>query len=365
MTAPRRGARGVLAVALLLCFAACHPSPKSSSNSPPTSTPRLSAAERGGLATDAGFLYESDLDLARDLDAIAATGARWLRVEAEWPEVEKGQGTYDFTTPDRVVAAALTHQLHVLLLLDYTPAWARPPGTTDKYAPQGDDGAASYGRYAGEVAAHYAGQVSAFELWNEPNMEGFWQPKPDPQQLVRLAAAAAKQIRAVQPDATIVLGGLAPAADQSDGSAIAPLTFLRAVYDAGVGPSITAIGIHPYTYPYLPTDAGNHTSLFLQLPALHQVMDEHGDGAKPLWATEFGAPTGGASGRRVSDADQIATVVDAFRQAQGWPWLGPIFWYMQRDTGTDAGDEQQHFGLLAKDFTPKPIYTAFTTLMQG
>jgi hypothetical protein len=105
-------------------------------------------------------------------------------------------------------------------------------------------------------------------------------------------------------------------------------------------------------------------TLFQQLPELHDLMSDHGDGAKQIWATEYGAPTGGPANQRVTEEQQAQSVVDAFNQAAEWPWMGPIFWYSHRDKGTNPDDREDHFGLWEVDFTTKRAYDVFTIEMR-
>lgn len=342
---------------LLVCtLTACNGSERSK---PPAAPAPIGAAPLAGFATGYQLLYESADELNRDLSLIAATGAKWLRFDVAWAEVEKVQGAYDWEMVDRVVGAAKQRGLRLLATLAYTPEWARPPGTDDKTAPTTDEQRAAYGVFAQSATARYLLDIDAWELWNEQNIVQFWAPKPDARSYVALAHQASVGIRSVDPDAVILLGGLAPAQDGATSSS--PMTYLRAVYDAGIAPDITAVAIHPYAFPRGPLASSN---LFQQLPELHDVMREHGDEAKQIWATEYGAPTGGPSDQRVTEAQQAQFVVDAFNQAAEWPWMGPLFWYSHRDKGTNPGDREDHFGLWRVDFSTKPAYDVFTIEMQ-
>lgn len=72
-----------------------------------------------------------------------------------------------------------------------------------------------------------------------------------------------------------------------------PDVFLTRMYTAAGGaPMFDALSMHPYAYPALSTfrylDAGS----WEMVPALRQIMVANGDGAKSIWFTELGAPTG-------------------------------------------------------------------------
>jgi hypothetical protein len=93
------------------------------------------------------------------------------------------------------------------------------------------------------------------------------------------------------------------------------------------------------------------------VPALYQLMQRHGDGAKQVWITEFGAPTGTAA-VAVSDQDQANTIMQARKLVKNWPWAGPLIIYELRDGGTDPAVNGENFGMVRRDFSLKPAGTA-------
>lgn len=198
-----------------------------------------------------------------------------------------------------------------------------------------------------------------WELWNEPNTAEFWQPRPSPTAYVASLRAAYPAIRAADPHAIVLSGGLAPAADR--GADLSPSTFLRRVYDAGGGGSFDAVAVHPYAFPFAPTSPvpGN---AFLGVPALHDLMVAHGDGSKLLWGTEAGAPTGVAAGG-VTEAQQAEWVRQYYDTWNGWFFTGPLLWYTLVDdaTGPDLID---HFGLYRPDWSPKPALGVFEDVIR-
>jgi hypothetical protein len=326
----------------------------------PAGRSAAAGARPTGMATGASVLWEDDADLARDLDVVAGSGATWVRFDFDWASAEPAAGSFDWSHIDRVVDSARSRGLTVLALPAYTPTWARPPGTTAMHPPSDP---ADFARFVAAAAVRYAGRgVGAWEVWNEPNLAHFWQPGPDPAAYTRLLTLASRAVRQVDPDAVVLTGGLSPARDDPHGGQMSPVTFLRGVYAAGGAGQFDAVGMHPYCYPARPSDARTAAwNTFYRLPAVHDVMAEHGDGAKEVWLTEFGAPTGSAPGA-VGEAEQEAVLRDAFATLARWPWAGPLLWYSHRDTGTDRADREQNFGLLRHDFTAKPALRAFAEL---
>jgi hypothetical protein len=315
------------------------------------------AGSRVGFSPGADILWASPQDQARELDLMAATGAHWLRLDFPWPSIEPTKGKWNWAPFDSIVAAARVRGFEIVGLPGYAPSWAAQavsPGVPP-VAP------AAYASFVGALATRYGPQgLHVWELWNEPNLQPSWGAKPDAKAYAALLKAGGASIRAADPTARILSGGLAPATDAGDGTEISPVTFVKGIYAAGAGTSLDAVAIHPYSYPAMPRDPSTGSwNTYERLPLVHDVMAANGDDAKQVWLTEFGAPTGSASGAVSLDA-QVKVARAGLLGAQDWAWSGPIFWYAARDRGTDPADREANFGLVRMDFSPKPAYSAFT-----
>ena len=88
-------------------------------------------------------------------------------------------------------------------------------------------------------------------------------------------------------------------------------------------------------------------------------MIANGDGAKSIWATEFGAPTCTGDSTCVSEAQQALTITNAYTLWRTYSWAGPLISYMYQDTGTDQTNREDFFGFVRYDGTQKPAYAAF------
>jgi polysaccharide biosynthesis protein PslG len=195
-------------------------------------------------------------------------------------------------------------------------------------------------------------------VWNEPNTVNYFHPRPDAIRYGMLLAATYRAIKAVEPDATVLSGGLAPAED--NGKDIAPLSFLRSMYSTGANRYFDAFAIHPYTYPALPNDPStSEWNTAQRMWQMRDVMVAGGDAGKSVWITECGAPTG--TGRRaVSEQLQAETLRMILATAENTPWIAGAYVYSMRDSGTDLGDIEQNFGILKHDFTAKAAYDVVT-----
>ncbi|MEP9390777.1 cellulase family glycosylhydrolase [Gordonia sp. VNK1] len=291
-------------------------------------------------------------DVQRLLGAAQTLGVRWVRIGVDWTNVESTRGTYDWTHYDQLINGATAAGFKVLAVIHTTPAWARDRNASGSFhaLPANPN---DYGRYAGAVADRYGSKVSAWEIWNEPNIIAFSQPAPSVSRYSAMLTAASRAIRAEVRGATIVTAGLAPAGD--DGTNIAPTTFIDRLYDVGNRSMWTAVGMHPYTYPYMPDDPLSASwNAYQRMSIMHDTMRANGDGGKKIWMTEFGAPTSGTAG--VSEAAQQEALRQAIDNQRSTDYLGPLFVYSLRDSGTNTADVEQNFGLLSSDWSTKPAF---------
>jgi hypothetical protein len=316
-------------------------------------------------APNAGFAHgfelvrrESPGAVDADLDLMAGTGARWLRVSIGWGHIERTPGVYEWAGTDHVVRGAVARGLSIVAVVTTAPAWDAVAGCSGfECAPEHPMRYADFVRVAAERYAPLG--VRHWEIWNEPNHVRFWGPRPDPVAYTELLRRASVAIHDVDPAAIVLTGGLAPAPD--DGHEISPLTFLRRVYELGGAPYFDAVAHHPYQYPEPPSFV-HADNAFLQTERLHALMTSFGDGAKQIWGTEVGAPTRG--GRSVSEREQAEWVREYYRRWNAWRFTGPLLWYTARDRGT-RGTVEDSFGLVHHDRSPKPALAAFAELMHA
>jgi hypothetical protein len=329
--------------------------------STPTSA-AMSSNGRGGVAMGGPWLSKSAAGMAVDLDRVAATGARYVRVTMSWASLEPTRGAYAWSNMDTVVDLVRNRGLELIAVVAYTPTWARLSAcSTSMFCAPANPG--DYASFVLAAATRYTPRgVGVWELWNEPNISMFWKPAPDPTGYAQLLIRGSAAVKSVNPGATVLSAGLSPAPDAADGSTVHPRTFLTKLYAAGAGNAFDAVAMHPYSYPYAPMYQATWNAFAGVLPMLRDVMVAQGDSGKQIWATEFGVPTGGGT-KAVDEATQALHLQEAFAAQTTWSWLGPIIWYNAMDTSASPSGYDQAFGLRHYDGTPKPALAAFTTVM--
>jgi hypothetical protein len=324
----------------------------------------------GAAPADLGFFedlqYLTGAALSKRLDQIAATGAKRARFQMIWSNIQNRDATtYTWRFYDDLINGLVTRGIAPLAVLGTTPTWARPAGCVVETCEPAS--AQKFGAFARKAAGRYAAMgLHDWEIWNEPNAAKFYRPVPNAGRYAALLKAAGPAIKEADPTATIITGGLAPTDEVRDGAGrvakVAPLDYLSQVYAAGARSSFDAVGWHPYTFPRLPGTA-NDLDAWFQLYGtatnLRDLMEANGDGAKKVWATEFGAHTDPQGEGYVTEARQASILDQGISLWQSLSWAGPMFVYRYQDTGTDQSDREQFFGLIRADGTPKPALGVF------
>jgi polysaccharide biosynthesis protein PslG len=344
--------------------------PAATASTTPSTTTSTAAPPIYGIAAGCCIQWLGQTALGNELDAFNQIGAKWLRFDFDWADIQSaGPTSYNWTSYDNVVKAATSRGIKVLGMIGYTPSWAQPSGCNSQKCPPAN--ASTYANFAGAAAAHFAPLgVHAWEIWNEPNVSGFWLPKPNPAQYTTMLKAAYTKIKAADPSATVVTGGTAAVDTTSDGTNLSSFDFDSGIYQNGGKGYFDALGQHPYCFVQLSTNCPNGYSLssawsqMADTPKnLVGLMQYHGDGSKKIWGTEFGAPTNGTNA--ISEAAQATMITNAYTLWKTYSWAGPLFVYTFRDPGTNTSDAEDWFGLVRYDWSPKPSFYAYKTSALG
>lgn len=274
-----------------------------------------------GASADGPFQNLQAAERDRELDMLKAAGCKWFRIGVWY-------GSASLAYP--AIDAAIARGMKVLPSLG---AIGQVPT------------AANFAVFAKNVAgAMKARGVAAYEIWNEANVVNFWPTGPDVAAYTALLNAAYDAIKSVDAGATIVSSGLSPAANDPPRT-IDPVDFLKGMLARGA--KFDAVGWHPYCQPAMPGDT-DWWSTFQKMRVAQQLTP------KPFWGTEFGAHTATTGVTPDKQAAMIAEAYDIWR-----PTDGPLFLYQLRDGGIDPTNDQHRYGVVNRDFSPKPGYAAY------
>jgi hypothetical protein len=297
--------------------------------------------------------FEADLNQAKALHANV------VRTDLDWAALEPTRGAYDpkyQATADSFFAAAKARGIRVLLTVLNTPCWnttAPAPASACKTPAQLSEASryqprdlAAYARMVSFVAARYQTQLSALEVWNEPDQrnELYWAGPDKVARYAELLRTAYPAIKAAAPTVPVLAGALVG----TNGA------FLEALYKAGIKGSYDGLSLHFYD---------------LALYALGQtraVRAKYGD-KTPIWLGEFGFTSCTTRGLKtqlgghacVTKAAQARNVVDVLRALGKQKDVKAALLFQLRD------DPTWDFGTLDRDGKRKPLFTAVANAYQG
>jgi hypothetical protein len=273
------------------------------------------------------ILYDSqDVNLIGSLGDRGKIGAR---VTFYWSDIEPTERNWHFDVYDGLVKRADSAHIPLLGVLAYSmkrvaTVAAGMPGPPWAFSLCPPDDVEQFATFAGKVAARYP-QVLDWEIWNEPNTTYFWRPTPNPARYVELLRRSHAAIKATNPKAIVVLGGLSPGLGDGQVDTMSAVSFLEGVYQNGGKNYFDAVGFHPYNGSVSP-------DLYLKdyVKTVHDVMTRYGDGYKPLWVTEIGWYVG-SQANELSDSEQADYLSRAATILHNLEFVERFYWYNLRD----------------------------------
>jgi len=209
--------------------------------------------------------------LLRNMEVLSQCGVKWIRAWWGWGMCEKTQGQFDWTEYERQFAAVSGAKMQVMpVLLRYYPnleqAWAGSLATVQQ--PPAPNMMDEWGKFAGQVARHFAGKVGAYEIWNEPPTDN--KGAIPPEIYAQILKEASPAIRRSDPQATIV------------GFAGVNLPYMKSTLELDVGSLMDVVSEHSYGQINTP-----EVSLPTQMKAVRDLLRAAG-AEKPIWHTEQG-----------------------------------------------------------------------------
>jgi hypothetical protein len=241
-------------------------------------------------------------DDAQSYARAQAAGTTVVRISVRWNEVapsarptgfnarDPDDPAYDWAAADAQIMLAETNHLRPMVTVFAPPKWAMvgPRGQRVSAADFADFGTAIATRYDG---GHGLPLVSAWEAWNEPNVNEYLTPQfisghdASPAAYRQLLNAFAAAVHAVRRSDVVVAGALSPfSVIRGATVTIGPLRFMRELLCVSAGPhphatckskvQFDAWSHHPYTSGGPTHQALNPDDVSLgDLPEMRAVLD--------------------------------------------------------------------------------------------
>lgn len=329
--------------------------------------------------------------LDQRLDFFASTGVKVTRVDVLWAQVaptrpadprNPNDPAYDWARYDQIFRGLAARGIVPIVDFYQTPPWASASKKLNAAPPP-----AQAGMFAGAIARRYSGtfldsvgqplpRVRRIEIWNEPNIDQYWSPQcrrgpkggyvpVAARRYAALASAAAREIRAAQPDAIVVGGVAGPAGGTNDRSGARPKacpTGSESVSAMTIISQLRAnrVRLDAWSQHLYPIGSPREAYFFPSwnsLPTLFTELDKLQRGL-PVYVTETGYHTSYNRFHRyfVSETQQADWLEQTFQQANRYPRVEVAMWFNLQDNPYWTG------GLYHNDLTPKPALQRYQAL---
>ena len=177
------------------------------------------ASEIGESRIGIGFekLDRDIFDPEKAYDKVSAIGVKKIRLQSGWMKTERVRGVYDFLWLDRIVDELLGRGMEPWLCLCYgnplyTPLAVPVFGAVGCPPIDSEEATTAWLAYVKATVRHFAGRVTLYEIWNEPDCSYSWRHcETEEHDLLRnareyglFALATAQAIHAADPHAGTV-----------------------------------------------------------------------------------------------------------------------------------------------------------------
>lgn len=237
-------------------------------------------------------------------------GVRTVRTQLSWRDVELEQGVWTWDEMDGRIDPLAEQGFEVLGILTLPAPWAQerpneglvprnlnlPWNHPDNY----------WGQYVYNTVFHYRGRIQHYEVWNEPDLDQYWEG--DAHQYYQLLRIAYRAIQAADINATVLMAGMELGQDPEFFQ-----TVVRLAAEDPTGPNFDAISIHSYS---------NTEWVYERTRSTRALLDGYGFVNVPIWITETNIPLWGEGSAPSIPSTGYATqeeaswyVVEAFANA--------------------------------------------------
>ncbi len=288
-------------------------------------------------------------------------GAGWVRLQFFWDQIEPvNTSPENYQWPeayDALLADLSDRNIQTILTLASNPWWAAsyPSGPIDKVE------IGEMVQFMEAAVAHY-GQppynVKFWEFYNEPDnvselyaLTGHGYFGTQPEAYVEILRAVYDPMKAIDPEAQIVFGGIAY--DNWTPQGTFSQDFLDRVLEKGGGAYFDVMNFHYYPQ-WVDSWAPFGDGIIGKATFLRRKLAAYGL-EKPFICTEAGDVSDPAHGG--SNESQSRYVVQVLTRSMAAD-LGTVIWFHFVDRVLVA--EPKH-GLLNPDLSPKPSYIAYQT----
>lgn len=277
-------------------------------------------------------------------DYAMKSGVKMMRIGEEWHGIEREKGVYNFESLDRRIGQLTEDGVELVFLMAYgNPLYS----DGIKTGPANKEAIDAFAKCLSTIAERYP-QIEYFEVYNEPNLTGFWQPAENHRDYTYLLQVCDREVRKTRPDAKVAGGVLA------DGGA----NWLLNMLTKNAYPYLDVSSFHPYIY------WGKNRVDTIYQSKLDEFMNKtllYG-GFKENIISEVGWPSFNTEHRNgcTVETQALETVKQyVFAEANG---INRIMAYNFVNSGYNYNEPEHNFGIVTRDGLPKPAYLSNAVL---
>ncbi len=281
--------------------------------------------------------------LAANLSLIRQAGIASIRDEVLWNGIEKEKGRLQMPAAwDTFVRQAEAAGIEPMLILDYGNRFY---DGGDK--PVSDAATDAFVRYAEFVVRHFRGVVRHYEIWNEYDISIGSKTPGSAENYAKLLKKVYPRIKAIDPSIVVYGGAMTPTGVKNG--------WLEKMLEQGALSYLDVVSIHTYNYGE-PGRARTPEAWSEWMERVQDLLKKYNQGKPvPLYVTEMGWPTHiGKRGTPLRISGDFLTRMYLLSRTQ--PFLKGIWWYDFQDDGWKATYNEDNFGIVRPDLTPKPAY---------
>jgi polysaccharide biosynthesis protein PslG len=200
--------------------------------------------------------------------------------------------------------------------------------------------------------------IRLWQVWNEPNIERSFTPRPSVRKYASVLKIAHGAILAADPTARVALAGMPTDAKFPEADYLKQLYGIR-----GIKKNFDVLGVHPY--------GPSVHNVRADTARVRKVMRKAGDGKTPIWVSETSwgsAPKDGHINQGPKgQARMLTRTMRMFAHRRRALNINEVSWFGLRDPGpkVNTGDCTwcRYSGLLDPGGNPKPAWKAFRKLV--
>ena len=195
-------------------------------------------------------------------DLVAATGAKYIRLQSGWQRTETEKGVYHFEWLDSIVDNLIARGMEPWIDLCYgnelyTPMAREVFGAVGCAPIHTEEERTAWRNYVEALVKRYHGKVKWYEIWNEPDGRHCWKHGSSAAEYGDFAVDTANAIHRADPEAKAIAGVLCSI----------NLPYFKVMFDRGVAQAADAVSFHRYN--------ANELEAVKDIHALRALINEY------------------------------------------------------------------------------------------